>query len=99
MAAVSQWKPTTASGAQVKTDAATTEAAAPSAVSMDSGTPDYSGTNVQVKGVDEADIVKTDGSYIYYVAGNQLNILKANGADTQLDLEHLALGGRQLVGL
>ena len=75
----------TASGAQVKTDAATTEAAAPSAVSMDSGTPDYSGTNVQVKGVDEADIVKTDGSYIYYVAGNQLNILKANGADTQLD--------------
>ena len=75
---------TTASGAQVKTDTATAEAAAPSAVSMDSGVPDYSGTNVQVKGVDEADIVKTDGSYIYYVAGNQLNILKANGANTQL---------------
>lgn len=26
---------------------------------------DFSGTNVQVKGVDEADIVKTDGKYIY----------------------------------
>ncbi len=48
------------------------------------GTQDYSGTNVQVKGVDEADIVKTDGSYIYYVAGNQLNILNADGAATRL---------------
>ncbi len=48
------------------------------------GTLDYSGTNVQVKGVDEADIVKTDGSYIYYIAGNQLNILKPDGAATKL---------------
>ena len=64
-----------------KTDMATQEAAAPMA---DAGSADYSGTNVQVKGVDEADIVKTDGSYIYYVAGNQLNILKPDGAKTQL---------------
>ena len=71
----------TASGAEVKTEAATTTAEAP--VSS-SGGLDYSETNVQVKGVDEADIVKTDGSYIYYVAGNQLNILKADGANTQL---------------
>ncbi len=56
------------------------EAPAPAA----DGTLDYSGTNVQVKGVDEADIVKTDGSYIYYVAGNQLNILKPDGANTKL---------------
>ena len=64
-----------------KTDMATAEAAAPVA---DTASPDYSGTNVQVVGVDEADIVKTDGSYIYYVAGNQLNILKPDGAKTQL---------------
>lgn len=32
------------------------------------GTPDYSQTNVQVAGVDESDIVKTDGKYIYYVS-------------------------------
>lgn len=76
-------------GAMVKTESATT-AAAPSAatseapaVAMDS-TVDYSGTNVQVKGVDEADIVKTDGNYIYYLAANQLNILKADGAKTAL---------------
>ena len=29
---------------------------------------DFSGTNVQVQGVDESDIVKTDGSYIYTVS-------------------------------
>ena len=73
----------------------TTAAAAPStgAAKSDSVTQapatatgglDYSGTNVQVKGVDEADIVKTDGSYIYYIAGNQLNILKPDGASTKL---------------
>ncbi len=45
---------------------------------------DYSETNVQVKGVDEADIVKTDGNFIYYIAGNQLNIIKPDGAGTKL---------------
>ena len=64
-----------------KTDMVAQEAAAPS---MDSGNVDFSETNVQVKGVDEADIVKTDGSYIYYIAGNQLNILKPDGAATRL---------------
>ena len=71
--------------AEVKSaDAATAaEAPAPDA-STNGGSQDYSETNVQVKGVDEADVVKTDGSYIYYVASNQLNILKADGAATKL---------------
>ncbi|MGQ9506585.1 MAG: beta-propeller domain-containing protein [Candidatus Bathycorpusculaceae bacterium] len=38
---------------------------------------EYSTTNVQVAGVDEADIVKTDGEYIYVVSGNNVSILKA----------------------
>ena len=38
------------------------------AESAGSKTADYSTTNVQVEGVDEADIVKTDGSYIYTIA-------------------------------
>lgn len=37
------------------------------------GSGDYSTTNVQVQGVDEADVVKTDGEYIYQV--NQERIL------------------------
>ena len=42
---------------------------------------DYSGTNVQVEGVDEADVVKTDGEYIYYVKGKQVIIIKAYPAE------------------
>ena len=37
----------------------------------------YSTTNTQVKGIDEADIVKADGEYIYYITGNKLVILQA----------------------
>ena len=39
---------------------------APSSASSD----DYSTTNIQVAGVDEADIVKNDGKYIYTLSGN-----------------------------
>lgn len=46
------------------------------------GQPDYSKTNVQVEGVDEADIVKTDGKYIYSVSGNNLFIIDATPAGT-----------------
>lgn len=38
---------------------------------------DYSGTNIQVEGVDEADIVKTDGAYIYLVKGQRVIIAQA----------------------
>ncbi|MEM3616757.1 MAG: beta-propeller domain-containing protein [Candidatus Bathyarchaeia archaeon] len=37
----------------------------------------YSTTNVQVAGVDEADIVKTDGEYVYVIANNNFYIVKA----------------------
>ena len=40
-------------------------------------TGDYSETNVQVEGVDEADIVKTDGKYIYNFSENKLVITDA----------------------
>ena len=42
---------------------------------------EYSTTNIQVEGVDEADIVKTDGEYIYTISNNQLTIAKAYPAD------------------
>jgi uncharacterized secreted protein with C-terminal beta-propeller domain len=44
-------------------------------------TPDYSATNIQVAGVDEADIVKTDGTYIYLSRLNTVYIVKAYPAD------------------
>ena len=45
---------------------------------------EYSDTNVQVKGVDEADIVKTDGEYIYVLRWEEVVILKAAGEDTKI---------------
>ena len=52
---------------------------APAAADSSAGSaaPDYSTTNVQVEGVDEADKFKTDGSYIYTISNGQLAILKA----------------------
>ena len=41
------------------------------------GVPEYSTTNIQVEGVDEADVVKTDGRYIYVVSGSAVYILYA----------------------
>lgn len=38
----------------------------------------YSTTNVQVEGIDEADIVKTDGKYIYIAGNNAVRIVGAN---------------------
>lgn len=38
---------------------------------------DYSVTNIQVEGVDEADFVKTDGKYIYLVADSSIVIVRA----------------------
>jgi inhibitor of cysteine peptidase len=40
-----------------------------------SGSVDYSQTNVQVKGVDEADFVKNDDRYIYIISNNELVII------------------------
>ncbi len=38
-------------------------------------------TNTQVENIDEGDIVKTDGNYIYYIKKNDLVIVKASPAD------------------
>src|SRR6185503_410758 len=38
---------------------------------------DYSGTNVQVTGVDEADFLKNDGKYVYILSGDRLTIVDA----------------------
>ena len=46
-------------------------------VSTGSGASDYSTTNVQFEGVDEADILKNDGSFIYTISNGQIVILRA----------------------
>lgn len=46
-----------------------------SAEAGSSKAPDHSITNVQVEGVDEADVVKTDGDFIYVISGESVFIL------------------------
>lgn len=51
--------------------------AAPQATQQSAPSEDYSCTNVQVEGVDEADIVKTDGKYLYVLSPSKVSIIKA----------------------
>jgi uncharacterized secreted protein with C-terminal beta-propeller domain len=59
------------------------------------GTPDreYSTTNVQVKEVDEGDIIKTDGENIYIVTRNCMHIVKAYPAKDAEILSTLRFAG------
>ncbi len=54
---------------------------------------DYSTTNIQVSGVDEADIVKTDGEYIYLVSEDEVFILRAYPTEEAEVLSKIDLAG------
>ncbi|MCL6610860.1 MAG: beta-propeller domain-containing protein [Peptococcaceae bacterium] len=41
----------------------------------------HSATNVQVEGVDEADIIKNDGQYLYIISGGRVHIMEAYPAE------------------
>lgn len=60
------------------------------------------GTNTQVAGIDEGDIVKTDGSYLYIAHGRVVTVLTAAGADSHvvamIDIAGLAGPDDMVVG-
>ena len=56
---------------------------------------DYSKTNIQVKGVDEADFVKNDGKYIYIVSNNRLLIVDAYPAENAQILSNTTIENPQ----
>ena len=64
------------------------EASADSSKSGNSGN-DTSKTNTQVEGVDEADVVKTDGENFYFVRNNDIVISKAHPAEDAEMLSHI----------
>jgi len=47
-------------------------------------TQEHSTTNLQVEGIDEADVVKTDGKFIYIAGGGFVKIIKADKGKTTL---------------
>lgn len=57
------------------------------------GTPEYTGTNLQEAGVDEADILKTDGEHVYVQSGNDILILKTNPPEETELVGNLRLTG------
>tara|TARA_Y100000310_G_scaffold296626_1_gene329016 strand:+ start:5163 stop:7388 length:2226 start_codon:yes stop_codon:yes gene_type:complete len=68
---------------------------APAAKSISAaGADDYSQTNIQVKGVEEADIVKNDNKYIYTLTGNKLVIIDAYPAEDADILSETEVKGR-----
>jgi uncharacterized secreted protein with C-terminal beta-propeller domain len=56
---------------------------------------DFSETNIQVAGVDEPDIIKTDGTYLYILAESKIFIVKAYPADKALILSKISLDDYQ----
>ncbi len=54
---------------------------------------EYSTTNVQVAGVDEMDMVKTDGIFIYAVSGHTVYIIRAFPAENATILSEITFAG------
>lgn len=55
------------------------------------GSPTYSGTNVQVAGVDELDGAKTDGTYLYLASQAEVDILLAYPATSMRVVSRISL--------
>ena len=72
------------------TKTGTTSVPGSAVVDLNSGSTDYSTTNVQVQGVDEADVVKTDGEFIYQVNKQNVVVLKAYPSDDIKEVSKLS---------
>jgi uncharacterized secreted protein with C-terminal beta-propeller domain len=59
------------------------EVAPMSADTMSSSADGYTATNAQVSGIDEGDIVKTDGNSIFVAAGAEVQVVEALGENTR----------------
>jgi uncharacterized secreted protein with C-terminal beta-propeller domain len=68
---------TTYSGFEEPTDATPNDSGAGGDNGQESDAGDYTPTNVQERGVDEADVVKTDGDYFYIAGGDKVFMVAA----------------------
>ena len=82
---------------------AATDSAVAESATYGTTNSEYSRTNNQVESVDEADIVKTDGNYIYYSQNNRIYIvdknlnLKATMYEKDFYPNQIFVNGNQLV--
>ncbi|MFA6521423.1 MAG: beta-propeller domain-containing protein [Candidatus Gracilibacteria bacterium] len=94
--ALPMMSPTTTGASQ---DTAAEETAAPSesenaAEGGEGKSDDYSSTNVQVEGVDEADVIKNDGEFIYVISKNSVRIVKAFPPEQMAQVAKLVLSDK-----
>ena len=75
-------------------DAPMTTAVSESADTVKSGgaADDYSSTNIQVSGVDEADIIKNDGEYIYIIKNDTVRIVRAYPPSSIEEVSEITFG-------
>ncbi len=59
--------------------------------------PAHSGTNIQVEGVQEADVIKTDGRYIYLVSTENLLIVQAEDGQARM-VSRIPLFSEETIG-
>lgn len=97
-------------GTMDSTASVATEAAADTS-SAGAGQQDYSETNLLVEGVDEGDVVKTDGSCIYVLKSSQtvkiyraqegnatlLATIRPETADAQISYQEMYVDGNQMI--
>src|SRR5712691_6107825 len=69
------------------------------ATSAAQSTPTFTGTNVQVQGVDEPDRVKTDGTIIFVSTSNAVTILKAYPPNSTSTLSTIAFQNAMILGM
>lgn len=79
--------------ASMAADGAVENAPMADAKSDTAGSNDFSATNVQVKGVDEADVIKTDGTYLYHATEHQVIISQAYPADSMKIVKQIRYDG------
>jgi uncharacterized secreted protein with C-terminal beta-propeller domain len=65
---------------------------------VDSSAADFSGTNTQEAGVDEADLIETDGEFLYLASGRELSIVRTTETNELESVTSIELSG-QIHGL
>ncbi len=88
---------TTVNGAMtMTTTAVSTTTVAAGAAATSSG---YTTTNNQVQGVDELDMVKTDGTYLYVASSQTVSIIKAQPANSTTVVSTISLPTSDILGI
>jgi uncharacterized secreted protein with C-terminal beta-propeller domain len=83
-------------GPGVATPVGTAAVAASAVGAAQTAANGFSQTNVQVPGVDEGDIVKTDGNYLYLLRGQQLDVIDARPGHDPAIVSQTTINGQPI---